>query len=101
MDLEKAYEKIDRDGLWTALRLYGLGGRLLKRVQSFYVNSRACVRVENGVSDWFPVQVGLQQGCMMSPLLFYIYTDGGRGMSVEQGRMLVHDRNEWRAVVNT
>ncbi len=25
---------------------------------------------------------------------------GARGMSVEQGRVLVHDRNEWRAVVN-
>ncbi len=23
-----------------------------------------------------------------------------RGMSVEQGRMIVHDGNEWRAVVN-
>ncbi len=25
---------------------------------------------------------------------------GARGVSVEQGRMLVHDRNEWRAIVN-
>ncbi len=25
---------------------------------------------------------------------------GARGMSVEQGRIAVHDRNEWRAVVN-
>ena len=23
-----------------------------------------------------------------------------RGMSVEQGRMIVHDRSEWRAMVN-
>ncbi len=23
-----------------------------------------------------------------------------KGMSVEQGRVLVHDRNEWRAIVN-
>ncbi len=53
-----------------------LGGRLLKGVKSFYVNSRACVRVENGVSDWFPVQIGLQQGCVMSPWLFNVYMDG-------------------------
>ncbi len=25
---------------------------------------------------------------------------GARGMSVEQGRVVVHDRNEWRATVN-
>ncbi len=55
MDLEKAYDRIDREGLWTVLRLYELGGRLLKGVKSFYKNSRACVRVGNGVSDWFLV----------------------------------------------
>ncbi len=57
MDLEKAYGRIDREGLWTVLRLYGLGGRLLKGVKSFYKNSKACVRVGNGVSDWFLVRV--------------------------------------------
>ncbi len=25
---------------------------------------------------------------------------GARGMSVEQGRVLLRDRNEWRAIVN-
>ena len=30
-------------------------------------NSRACVRVGNDVSEWFPVNVGLRQGCVMSP----------------------------------
>ncbi len=44
MDLEKAYDRIDR-GLWTVLRLYGLGGRLLKELKSFYVNSGRCVGV--------------------------------------------------------
>ena len=38
------------------LRVYGVGG-LLKAVQSFYVDSRACVRVGNDVSEWFPVNV--------------------------------------------
>ena len=46
MDLEKAYDTIDRDGMWQMLRLYGVGGKLLK-VQSFYKDSTACVRVGN------------------------------------------------------
>ena len=33
------------------LRVYGVGGKLLKAVQSFYVDSRACVRVGNNVSE--------------------------------------------------
>ena len=58
------------------LRVYGLGGKLLKAVQSFYVDSRAYVRVGNDVSEWFPVTVGLRQGCVMSPRLFNVYVDG-------------------------
>ena len=40
--------------------MYGVGGKLLKPVQSFNVDSRACVRVGNDVSEWFPVNVGLR-----------------------------------------
>ena len=28
------------------------------------------------MSEWFPVSVGLRQGCMMSPWLFNVYMDG-------------------------
>ena len=43
---------------------------------SFYVDGRACVRVGNDVSEWFLVNVGLRQGCVMSPSLFNVYMDG-------------------------
>ena len=45
-------------------------------MKNFYVNSRACVRMGNSVSEWFPVQEGLHQGYVMSPWLFNIYVDG-------------------------
>ena len=76
MDLEKAYDTIDRHGMWQMLRVYGVGGKLLKAVQSFYLDSRACDRVGNDVSEWFPVNVGLRQGCVVSPWLFNVYMDG-------------------------
>ena len=45
MDLEKAYGRMDRDALWQVLRLYEVGGKLLKAVQSFYADSKACIRI--------------------------------------------------------
>ena len=62
MDLEKAYDRVDRAALWNVLRMYGVGGKLLRAIQSFYVDSRACVRVGDEVSDWFSVKVGVRQG---------------------------------------
>ena len=41
------------------LTVYGVGGKLLKTVQSFFVHSRACVRAVNDVSGCFPVNVVL------------------------------------------
>ena len=50
LDLEKAYDRVDRDAMWNVLRLNGIG-RLLRGVKSLYVGSKACVRVGNEVSE--------------------------------------------------
>ena len=76
MNLEKSDDTVDRHGMWKMLRVYGVCGKLLKAVQSFYVDSRVCVRVGNDVSEWFPVNVRLRQGCLMSPWLLNVYMDG-------------------------
>ena len=49
---------------------------MLKAVQSFYVDSRACILLGMDVSECFPVNFGLKQGCVMSPWLFNIFMDG-------------------------
>ena len=73
MDLKKAYDTIYRHGMWQMLRLYGVGEKLLKAVQSFNKDSMMFVWVGNDMSEWFPVNVGLRQGCVMSPFLFNVY----------------------------
>ena len=35
MDLENAYDKVDREALWDILDKYGLGGKLLDAIKSF------------------------------------------------------------------
>ena len=100
LDLEKAYDRVDREALWKVLRIYGVGGSLLQAVKSMYADSKACVRVGSERSDWFPVRVGLRQGCVMSPWLFNIYMDGlvrevnarvfGKGLKLLDG-----NENEW------
>ena len=38
MYLEKAYDRVNREGLWQVLRMYGVGGKLLNGIRSMYVN---------------------------------------------------------------
>ena len=76
MDLEKAYDRVDRDAMWQVMRIYGLGGRVLEGIKSFYEQGRACVRVGSELSESFEVKMGLRQGCVMSPWLFNVYMDG-------------------------
>ena len=75
MDLEKAYDRVDRVLLWRVLRTYGVNGELLSAVKSLYDNGKACVNVQGQKSDWFGVGQGVRQGCTMSPWIFNIFMD--------------------------
>ncbi len=56
--------------------MYGVGGKLLEGVRSFYENANASVWVNGELSESFKVKVGVRQGCVMTPWLFNIYMDG-------------------------
>ncbi len=45
VDLEKAYDRFDREALWNVLKIYGVGGQLLKGIQAFDREANACVWV--------------------------------------------------------
>ncbi len=60
MDLEKAYDRVNREALWSVLRIYDVGGQLLQGIQAFYKEANACVRVGGEFSDSFAVEVGVR-----------------------------------------
>ncbi len=76
MDLDKAYDRVDREALWSVLKIYGVGGQLLKGIQAFYKEANACVRVGGEFSESFTMAVGVRQGCVVSPWLFHTFMDG-------------------------
>ncbi|KAK3539668.1 hypothetical protein QTP70_011124 [Hemibagrus guttatus] len=75
VDLEKAFDHVPRGILWEVLWEYGIRGPLLRAVRSLYNRSRSLVRIASCKSDLFPVHVGLQQGCPLSPVLFIVFMD--------------------------
>ena len=39
------------------------------------IESSACVRIKEDESEWFRIDSGVRQGCIMSPWLFNVYMD--------------------------
>ena len=73
MDLENSYNKMDFGHSWIwkipiirlqMPRVYGVGGKLLKAVLSFYlvcIDSRACVRIGMYVGEYCWIEIGLHE----------------------------------------
>ena len=75
IDLEKAYDRVNREALSQVLRMYDVVGKLLGGIKSMYVDRLACVRVKLGVSKRFRIDSGVRQGCIMSSYLFSEYME--------------------------
>ncbi len=56
--------------------MYGVQRQLLEGIKSFYENASASARMNGELSESFNVEVGVRQGCVMSPWLFSMYMDG-------------------------
>ena len=72
IDLDKAYDRVNRVKLWEALTQAQAGEGLVRAVQSLYMECEARVKVEEKHSKWFKVDQGVRQGCTLSPWLFNV-----------------------------
>ena len=72
IDLQKAYDSVDRELLWVVLARFGVP-EMITVIRQFHEGIRARVRTDDGDhSEWFDVTQGLREGCVLSPFLFNI-----------------------------
>ena len=72
IDLTKAFDSINREGLWKILVKLGSPPRVVNIIRSFHDDMMARVSDNGTASDAFPVTNGTKQSCVMAPLLFGI-----------------------------
>ena len=67
---QKAYDTVDRTLLCQALTRIGVPPQMIALIQHFHDDMRACMRPDDGVClDWFEVEQGLRQGCVLSAVV--------------------------------
>ena len=72
MDLEAAFDRVEREKLEEAMRERGVNGWLRERIMEAYAETKCCVRVGESVSESFWTERGVRQGCPLSPLVFNV-----------------------------
>ena len=71
----KAFDCIDHNKLWKALKERGIPHHLTCLLRNLYAGPEATVRILYGTTDWFRIEKGVQQGCVLLPCLFNLNTE--------------------------
>lgn len=95
LDLEKAYDRIDRKKLLTLLTHRGVDRKIVQVVRKLYEDNKVKSTIGDISTGWLRYNVGVRQGCVISSTLFNMYIEEliarirltGRGVKVGNGRV--------------
>ena len=75
IDYTKAFDYVDHDKPWKALREMGIPDHLTCLLRNLYAGQEARVRTLYRTTDWFKIEKGVRQGCLLSLSLFNLYAE--------------------------
>lgn len=73
IDFSKAFDKVNRSGLWSKMIKSNIQGKCFNIIKNMYQNIKSCVTKGGINSDFFACELGVRQGENLSPFLFAIF----------------------------
>ena len=67
IDYAKVFDCVDHNKLWKILTEMGIPDHLTCLLRNLYAGQEATVRTGHGTTDWFQLEEGVRQGCILSP----------------------------------
>ena len=75
IDFKKAYDTVDRKKLIKRLKTLGMNGFFVRNINAMYSKVAYRIKLTSGNSEDIVSNLGLKQGCPLSPMLFNLYID--------------------------
>jgi hypothetical protein len=73
IDFKKAFDSVWRSALFYKLLKYDISGPFAKVIQNMYSKSSTQVKLKSGLTECINDNVGVKQGCVLSPTLFKLF----------------------------
>ena len=73
IDMEKAYDRVNRKKLFEVLRMYGVDEMIVSLIERVYEDNLVKFELGSYQTAWCDSNSGVRQGCPLSSLLFNIY----------------------------
>ncbi len=73
LDISKVFDTLDHKILIKKLEYYGLQGMSLTLMESYLLNRKQYIEIDEYKSDTLQLSTGVQQGSIPGPLLFILY----------------------------
>ena len=71
----KAFNCVDHNKLWTTLKETGIPDHLTCLLRNLYAGQEATAKTLNGTTDWFRIEKGVRQSCLLLPCLFNLHIE--------------------------
>ena len=68
VDVEKAFDRVNRDLLFYKMLKLGFSRKLLRCIRSIYNINKTCININAYITEYFTVQYGVRQGDCYLPL---------------------------------
>ena len=75
IDYAKTFGCVDHNKLWINLKKMGITDHLTSHLRNVYAGQEATVRTLYGTTDWFRIEKGVGQVCLLSSCLFNLYKE--------------------------